>query len=106
MNETRYIKTHISGRRSKFLFKTPTGFKKYVEKGLQTWFSQNEMSRVSLDASSNERGVVVSGLNLREATLVALTQPGLTDFLYLISEEKAGHETDLSKINYKKLVFF
>ena len=105
MNLERYIKKNILGHRGSFLFKTPPGFKKHIEIYIREYLEHQFNRQVfTIDSSHVERGVIVKGLTLREASVLAISSPFLSDYMYLVSDFKSGHESDLSRLDAKKFV--
>lgn len=102
MNQDRFIKKHIVGKRHSFLIKCPSGFKDHilplVKQKILSWGLED-----SPEVLLHERGLKVSGLKLREALELMFTVPLFTDVLLCLDTKKAGHESDLSGVDSKLL---
>lgn len=103
MNQDRFIKKHIIGKRHTFLIKCPSGFKGHIEPLIQEKLSTLDKEENTPEVLSHERGFLVTGVKLREVLELIFTLPLLTDVLLCLESKKAGHESDLSGLDSKLL---
>ena len=87
MNVLRYLKRNICAKKHTFFYKTPAGFRDEILPLLEAKVKKisGEKPEDSPAIARCQRGVEVHGLNLKDATLVALTLPLFQDFFLIFS---------------------